>query len=284
MTGKRGSRAALMALACAVVMTTGCASRPHNPDDPLESYNRAMFAFNDGVDRAVVKPVAQAYETAVPQLVRTGMGNVFGNIRDVWTGVNNLLQGKLEEGMSDVMRVAMNSTFGIFGLFDIASEAGLEKHNEDFGQTLAVWGVGEGPFIVLPFFGPSTLRDTTALPLDSFAYGRTAIDHVPTRNTVTAVRLVHLRAGLLRAERAMGEPSDKYAFVRDAWLQNRRYRVHDGNPPVDDLYEDFDEEVSGPRHLFDADAVADAALTKLEFAEVAAVTNDHSAMIEGMRR
>src|SRR5690554_8234611 len=121
MTGKRGSRAALMALACAVVMTTGCASRPHNPDDPLESYNRAMFAFNDGVDRAVVKLVAQAYEIAVPELVRTGVGNVFGNIRVVRIGVNNLVQGILEEVMSGVVGVALNCTFGIFGVFAIAS-------------------------------------------------------------------------------------------------------------------------------------------------------------------
>lgn len=280
MTGKWGSRAALMALACAILMVTGCSSRPHNPNDPLEGYNRAMFAFNDGVDRAVVKPVAQAYEKTVPELVRTGVGNVFGNIRDVWSGVNNLLQGKLEEGMSDVMRVAMNSTFGIFGLFDIASEAGLEKHKEDFGQTLAVWGVGEGPYIVLPLLGPSTLRDTTALPLDSYAYGRTAIDHVSTRNTVTAVRVVHLRAGFLSAERAMGEPTDKYAFVRDSWLQNRRYNVHDGNPPIDDLYEDFDDEASRSYHLFAADAVAEASLARLEFAHLPTASSDYFAVDE----
>src|SRR5690606_20544434 len=143
--------------------------------------------------------------------------NFFGNIRDVWTGANNLLQGKLEEGMSDVMRVAMNSTFGILGIFDVASEAGLEKHHEDFGQTLAVWGVGEGPYIVLPFLGPSTLRDTVALPLDLLAYGAFTIDHVRTRNQVDIFRLIHVRAELLPLDKLMEDAPDKYTFMRDSW-------------------------------------------------------------------
>lgn len=266
MASKQLSRAFVVALACATLVVTGCASRPHNPDDPLETYNRAMFSFNEGVDKAVVKPVAQVYEAAVPQLVRTGVGNVFSNLGDVWIGFNNLLQGKVGDGMSDLMRFAMNSTFGFLGILDIASEAGLPKHDEDFGQTLAVWGVAEGPYFVVPFFGPRTVRDAVALPLDMQGSGLMQIDHVRTRNTVLATRIVHTRSVLLRAERAIDEASiDKYVFMRDAYLQQRRYKVHDGNPPLE--YENFDVNGKSSRRLLyetEVDALAVAALGEIE--------------------
>lgn len=225
-------------LACCALVLGGCATRPANPDDPLERFNRAMFSFNEGVDKAVVRPAAKAYDTVAPRPVRIGVGNFFSNLGDLWIGFNNMLQGKFADGISDWMRFAVNSTFGIFGLLDVASEAGLPKNDEDFGQTLAVWGVGEGPFVVLPFFGPRTFRDAVVLPVDLKGDPVWTIDHVATRNTFTGVRLVHNRANLLGLDKTFDEASlDKYAFLRDFYLQQRRYKVHDGAPPTE--YEDF---------------------------------------------
>ena len=259
-------RAFALLLAFAMLVMTGCASNPRNPDDPLEGYNRAMFRFNEGVDKAIVKPLAQGYEKAVPQLVRTGIGNVFSNLGDVWVGINNLLQGKAGDGMSDLMRFAVNSTFGILGIFDVASEMGLPKHNEDLGQTLAVWGVGEGAYFVVPFLGPRTVRDAVVLPIDMRGNGLLQLDHVPTRNTVLATRIVHTRSRLLKADRTLEDQIDKYAFVRDAYLQARRYQVHDGNPPVE--YENFDVNGNSSRGLLYQtypDALALAAVGQMEF-------------------
>lgn len=260
------SRIGPLLLAGLLVVTTGCATRAHNPDDPFEGYNRAMFTFNENVDKALLKPVAQGYEKVTPQFVRTGVGNVFSNVEDVWIGLNNLLQGKVGDGMSDLMRFAMNSTFGLFGILDIASEAGLQKNDEDFGQTLAVWGVGEGPFVVLPLLGPRTTRDAVAMPADMYGTGLSYVDHVPTRNSLIALRLVHGRSILLRAERAVDDAAiDRYVFVRDAYLQQRRYKVHDGNPPME--YEDFDVSALSSKPLLYQtfpDALALAALSDVE--------------------
>ncbi len=265
-------RASVLFLAALMLVMTGCASTVRNPDDPLEGYNRAVFSFNEGVDKAVVKPAAQAYETVLPQLVRTGIGNVFRNLGDVWVGVNNLLQGKPGDGMSDLMRFAMNSTFGILGIFDVASEMGLQRHDEDFGQTLAVWGVGEGAYFVVPFLGPRTVRDAAVLPLDMRGNSLVQIDHVPTRNTVLATRVVHVRSVLLGTDRTLDDQLDKYAFVRDAYLQNRRYKVYDGNPPVE--YEDFDSNGNASRNVPHyetyADAIALAAVGRMEFVDLTA--------------
>ncbi|MDX5364071.1 MAG: VacJ family lipoprotein [Pseudazoarcus pumilus] len=266
MANQSFTRAFVLLLAFAMLVMTGCASNPRNPDDPLEGYNRAMFRFNEGVDKAVVKPLAQGYEKAVPELVRTGIGNVFSNLGDVWIGINNLLQGKAGDGMSDLMRFAVNSTFGILGIFDVASEMGLPKHNEDLGQTLAVWGVGEGAYFVVPFLGPRTVRDAVVLPVDMRGNGLVQLDHVPTRNTVLATRVVHTRSLLLGTDRALEEQLDKYAFVRDAYLQARRYQVHDGNPPIE--YENFDangKNSRGPLYETYADALALAAVGRMEF-------------------
>lgn len=241
---RNGKPIALMALA-GTLLLGGCASNPANPEDPFEGYNRAMFQFNQRVDKYTLRPLARVYETVTPNPVRIGIGNFFSNLGDVWIGANNLMQGKVEEGVSDWMRFIFNSTWGLGGLLDIASEAGMTKHDEDFGQTLAVWGVGEGPYVVLPIFGPRTLRDAAALPVDMTADNVWGIDHVPTRNTMTGLRLTHARASFLGVEKTFRQGTlDQYASARDFYLQQRRYKVRDGDVGLD--YEDFDDEAAGP--------------------------------------
>ncbi|AKU23369.1 VacJ family lipoprotein [Massilia sp. NR 4-1] len=206
---------------------TGCAST--NPRDPYEGFNRAVFKFNDAVDQAALKPAATVYKNVLPGFVQTGVGNFFGNLADVWTAANNLMQGKGEEGMSDVMRVAINSTFGLLGVLDIASEAGLKKHKEDFGQTLGAWGVPSGPYVMLPLLGPSTVRDTVGLPLDIAADPWVHNRNMRVRNVGTAVRVVDQRAALLDASTLLEDAAlDRYEFIRDGFLQARENKVNDG--------------------------------------------------------
>lgn len=219
----RASAAALVAIAT----LSGCAT--NNPRDPLEPFNRTMFKVNDTIDQVALKPAATAYKKVLPSFVQTGVNNFFGNLSDVWTGANNLMQGKGEQGMSDWTRVALNSTFGIGGLFDIASEAGLKKHNEDFGQTLGYWGVPSGPYLMLPLLGPSTVRDTGGLPVDMAANGWSYVDPSSTRNIGTAIRVIDVRANLLDASNLMEEAAlDRYEFIRDGYLQRRQSQVFDG--------------------------------------------------------
>ncbi len=225
----RGVRLAVM-LAVAAALSA-CATGP-NQKDPYEKFNRAMFSFNDAIDQAALKPVATAYQTVLPTFVQSGVANFFGNLADVWSAANNLLQGKGAKGMSDVTRVAMNSTFGLGGLIDVASAAGLQKHNEDFGQTLGSWGVNSGPYLMLPLLGASTVRDTVALPLDwtgdPWAYKRP----VRWRNVGSGVRIIDQRAALLDASNLMEEAAlDRYEFVRDSFLQRRESRIDDGDGP-----------------------------------------------------
>lgn len=215
-----------LALAAAAVLS-GCAGP--NPRDPYEGFNRAMFTFNDTIDKAALKPAATAYKAVLPSFVQTGVNNFFGNLSDVWTAANNLMQGKGEQGMSDVMRVALNSTFGLLGVLDIASEAGLQKHNEDFGQTMGYWGLESGPYLMLPLLGPSTVRDTVGLPLDMVADPWRYKDPVNVRNIGTVTRVVDQRAVLLDASNLMEEAAlDRYEFVRDGFLQRRQSKVFDG--------------------------------------------------------
>lgn len=217
-------------LALAVALS-GCATSG-NPKDPIEGFNRAMFAFNEGLDTVLIKPVAQGYDYVMPTPLKTAVTNFFGNIADLFIGVNNLLQGKPAEAASDFGRVLINTTVGILGLFDVASEAGLEKHEEDFGQTFGRWGVGAGPYVVLPFFGPRTLRDTAGLVLDVKTDPVANLSDVSTRNSLVALRLIDTRADLLPADKVIEEAAlDKYSYVRDAYLQRRRSLIHDGNPP-----------------------------------------------------
>jgi phospholipid-binding lipoprotein MlaA len=223
-------RQAALALGVTVLLA-GCAGP--NPRDPYESYNRAMFSFNDTVDTYALKPVATGYKKVTPGFVQTGVSNFFGNLADAWTGVNNLLQGKGQDGMSDLSRFALNSTLGIVGLFDIASEAGLQKHKEDFGQTLGVWGLSSGPYLVLPILGPSTVRDTVALPVDISGDIWRYKDPTNVRNIGTALRVVDTRAGLLDASSLLEDAAlDRYEFLRDGYLQRRESQVH---PDGDDM-------------------------------------------------
>lgn len=224
-------------LACAALLVaSGCAttSGTPNPKDPWEGYNRSMYEFNDTVDKAVLKPIAQGYVKVTPGFVQQGVSNFFDNLQDLGTGLNNLLQGKFTEGAGDLGRLVVNSTIGILGLWDVATPMGLEKHNEDFGQTLGWWGVPPGPYFIIPLLGPSTLRDAPARYVDpSFAYNR-GIDDVAVRNSLYGLDAVRTRASLLKAEKVLDEAAlDKYSFTRDAWLQRRRNMVFDGKPPKD---------------------------------------------------
>jgi len=222
----RLSQSALLALACALA---GCATT--NQKDPLEPFNRTMFEFNDKVDQVALQPVAETY-TRLPSFVQTGVANFFGNLGDVPTAANNLLQGKLADGLSDMMRVLVNTAFGLGGLLDIGSEIGLQKHSEDFGQTLGKWGMQSGPYVVLPLLGPSTLRDTAAMPVDSQTDVWRYTRPVHVRNPGSLIRIVDQRAALLGASGLLEEAAlDRYVFVRDAYMQRRQSKVYDGEPP-----------------------------------------------------
>lgn len=211
----------------------GCATSSNNANDPFEGFNRTMFDFNDTVDRVALKPAATAYQEVLPSFAQTAVGNFFGNLGDIWTMVNNFLQGNVENGLSDGMRVAFNSTIGFGGLLDIASEAGITKHKEDFGQTLGVWGVESGPYVVLPFFGPSTMRDTVALPVDIYGDVWTYSTPVDRRNVGILVRTVDLRASALSATNLLEDAAlDRYTFVRGAYLQRRESLIHKGEEPA----------------------------------------------------
>ncbi|NMG73743.1 MlaA family lipoprotein [Aromatoleum diolicum] len=259
--------AAVVAVALGALVLSGCATRAANPDDPLETYNRAMFGFNETVDQAVIRPVAEAYDAATPLPVRTGIGNFFGNLGDLWIGGNNLLQGKLGDGLSDLLRFGLNSTVGILGFFDVASELELPKHDEDFGQTLGRWGVGEGAYFVVPFFGPRTLRDAVVLPVDMYGDNVWGIGDVPTRNVMTALRLVHARANLLGIDKTLDEGTlDKYSYARDFYLQQRRYKVFDGNPPLEDI--EFNGAALPPGYA--TDIAAQTAVNQLQLVSVGA--------------
>ncbi len=247
----------------------GCASSG-NPRDPFEPVNRVVYSINDGLDRAIAKPVAEGYRAVVPELARSGVTNFFSNIEDVWIMLNNLLQGKVESALDDMARVLVNSTVGLFGVVDVASDLGISKHNEDFGQTLGRWGVGSGPYVVLPFLGSSTLRDALGRGLvDMQGDIVRQLDHVPTRNSLLVTRLINTRANLLDASRIVEEAAlDKYSFTRDAYLQRRENLVYDGNPPRQ----------SGALNDGEADAVAsegsaEVAATKSSGADMPLVTS-----------
>ncbi len=236
------------------LLLSGCAAtHANNPADPFESYNRGAYKFNDVLDKAALKPLAKGYHAVVPPFGRTMVSNFFSNLNDVTVTINDLLQFKLAQGLSDATRFLVNSTIGIFGLFDVASKGNLVKHNEDFGQTLGKWGIGSGPYLVLPIFGPSTVRDGTGLYADSQLSLIREIDHIPTRNQVYATQAVSNRAALLNEERILNEAAiDRYAFIRDAYLQRRKSLVYDGNPPP----EKYDDEVNNVDDVDDTEPVS----------------------------
>ena len=227
---------ALMAL----VGLAACASTENrDPRDPFEPFNRAVYRFNDAVDEAIAKPVATAYRDVLPAGVRDRVRNVFGNVADVFIGVNNLLQGKVQEGIEDFLRVSFNTTFGLLGIHDVASDMGIEKHNEDFGQTFGRWGAGPGPYLVLPIFGSSSVRDGIGLGLDLYTDPLGELRPIDVRNSLAALRLTGSRADLLEASRILEQAAlDRYVFQRDAYLQRRRSLVYDGRPPRERLDDD----------------------------------------------
>lgn len=201
-------------------------------EDPWENTNRAIFRFNDAVDRWALKPIAKGYQKITPDVLEDGIHNVFRNVGEVKNLANNVLQLKLHDAGVDTARFMFNSTFGVLGFFDVATKMGLQRSDEDFGQTLGAWGVKSGPYVVLPFLGPSTVRDAFALYPDSYVGYNRYVNDVPVRNTVFALNIVDTRAKLLSAERLIR--GDRYRFIRNAYLQNREFRVLDGNV-VDDF-------------------------------------------------
>ena len=221
----------------ALLALAGCASGPAaDPRDPLEPLNRGIYQFNVDVDRALLKPVATAYVDVAPAPVCTGVNNFFGNLRDGWSAVNGVLQLRPREATENGMRFAINSTFGLVGLLDIASEMGLERTTLDFGMTLGRWGVPDGPYLMLPLLGPSTLRDTAALPVDGQGNAVGQVGHIPTRNELRALSVVDQRAGLLRAGDMLQEAAlDPYSFLRDSYLQRRHSQM--GVTPPEERYD-----------------------------------------------
>src|SRR6185369_4392717 len=234
MLGASGGRVWRKLAACGVVVLglSGSIMAEENPRDPYEGFNRTMFAVNEAVDTYAAKPVAQVYDKAVPLPVKAGVGNFFGNVGDLWIGVNGALQGKFGDAGIDFGRLLINSTVGIFGLFDVASELGLEKHDEDFGQTLAVWGAGDGGYLFWPIIGPRTVRDTAGWGVDITVDPVAYVYPISSSNGLRALRFVDIRASLLPADKVVEEAAlDKYAYIRDAYLQRRRNQIFDGRPP-----------------------------------------------------
>ena len=218
----------------------GCSSTSPNanPKDPFEGFNRSMYSFNDTLDRAILKPVAKGYKAVLPDPAQKMVHNFFSNIDDIFVTGNDLLQFKFKQATSDFTRVWVNTIFGVFGLFNVAHT--LEKHNEDFGQTLGYWGVGSGPYLVLPFIGPSSIRDGTGLAVDSYYGVIENIDDVRLRNTLYVTNKIDLRAKLLTTEEIIeGTVMDRYSYIRDAYLMHRQSLVYDGDPPRIKYDEDY---------------------------------------------
>jgi phospholipid-binding lipoprotein MlaA len=231
MIAKRTGQGRFFACILALALSSGAIAEA-NLRDPYEGFNRSMFAVNEVVDKFAAKPVAQAYDQAVPLPVKAGIGNLFGNVSDLWVGINSALQGKFGDAGVDIGRLLVNSTIGIFGLFDVASELGLERHEEDFGQTLAVWGVNDGGYLFWPIVGPRTARDTVGWAVDNYVDPVSNVSPISVRNSMTALRFVDIRASLLPADKVIEEAAfDKYSYIRDAYMQRRRNQVFDGRPP-----------------------------------------------------
>lgn len=249
-----GRAGVVMAALMTVALLGGCAStgtaEERHPDDPWEGFNRKVFAFNEVVDRYALKPVARGYRFVTPDPVQTGVGNFFSNLGEPRTALNSLLQGEFGNAGVATARFLINTTVGIGGLWDFATRMEIAGREEDFGQTLGAWGVGEGPYLVLPLLGPSTVRDTSGLPVDGYTYPITYVEDDAVRLGLTALRVVDTRAGLLDREELIR--GDRYSFIRDAWLQQRRYEVSDGelgdDPFASDEFEfddaDFDDAFS----------------------------------------
>jgi len=211
--------------------------------DPWEHWNRKVFSFNEKLDAEVLKPVAQTYSDVVPRPVRRGVDNFFGNVADAWSAINNFLQGKFDNGFRDVIRVGTNTVFGLGGVFDVATEFGVDHQYEDFGQTLGHWGFGPGAYVVWPVLGPSSVRESFAMPLDLAASPALLISDGAVKWEITTLQFINKRANLLGATAVLDDIAlDKYTFVRDAYLQRRRSLVKDGSDSADDGNADGDED------------------------------------------
>lgn len=239
-------RVPLAASVCVAALLSGCATTtagPANPADPLESMNRSIYSFNEGVDEAIFKPVATAYQTVTPRVARQGVTNFFDNLGDAWSFVNNVLQGQGQGAYNSMVRFSVNTVLGIGGLFDIASEAGIERRKQDFGQTLGRWGMPTGPYVVLPFWGPSTVRDSAGLVVDAFGYPANTMDDVRWRNSLFGLRMVNNRANLLKAGDVLDSVAlDKYSLVRDVYLRSRIGGAASGG---DGRLENYDDDNAG---------------------------------------
>lgn len=231
-------RAVYMPAVAVFLMISGCASGPAaNPTDPLEPFNRGMYSFNEGVDKAVLKPVAQGYRAVTPQPVRAGVSNFFNNLQDLWSGINGVFQLRPVVATDNLMRFGVNTVFGLGGLLDVAGEMGIERKPEDFGKTLGRWGVPAGPYIVFPLFGPTTLRDSTTILIESKYDAISAIQDVGARNSLKVLRVVDTRTNLLRLGNLLDEAAlDKYSFTRDAFLQRRRAEIYRPGAEKEDDY------------------------------------------------
>ena len=250
-----GSGAAVWALVALIASLAGCATAPSGGSDaapvraehdPLEPLNRSLYAINDAVDRVTLKPIARGYKAVVPEFARRGVTNFSRNLFTPRSAVNNFLQGKPGPGFSELGRFIINTTLGIGGLIDIATAQGMPVYDEDFGQTLAVWGVPEGPYLFIPILGPNTLLDAASIPIDIASDPLYHYDNSSVRDKVYVLRLIDLRMRLLTAETLLEDSKDPYLTLRESYLQNRRFQVYDGSPPStdeeDDLFEEFFEE------------------------------------------
>lgn len=239
----------LASIIIALLLTSGCASHPSAPKeerseaDPWEPLNRQIHGFNTGLDKVTLKPLAKGYAIIIPKFLRTGIRNFSSNLRTPLNAINSFLQGKWEFGISETGRFVTNSTLGVLGIFDVATRMGAERHNEDFGQTFAVWGIPDGPFVVLPFLGPRTLRDAIATPLNIYGDLLIWYDNAPVRDKLYLIRAIDLREKLFTAESLIEGSQDRYISIREAYLQHRLFVIYDGDPPTnDDFYEDFMED------------------------------------------
>ncbi len=241
-------------------LLSGCAaSSPTAPEtDPWEGTNRAVNSFNTTVDRYTLKPIAKGYQAVLPEFMRIGVSNFSRNLYAPASSLNNLLQGKPGEALSELGRFVINTTVGVAGLVDVATPVGLERNTEDFGQTLAVWGVPEGPFVIVPLLGPYTLRDAAAFPVNIYTDALRYVPRSSVRDKLWALRFIDIRYRLLPTDAFLAEARDPYVTLRESYLQNRRFQVFDGNPPVDaDPYGDLDDDLDDLDDLDDFDDLED---------------------------
>ncbi|MEM7431307.1 MAG: VacJ family lipoprotein [Pseudomonadota bacterium] len=241
-------RPLIITVLLSLTVVAGCASQAPNTDstslgvaDPYESFNRKMFKLNSVSDKYVLRPVAKGYKTVVPGIMRRGIGNFFDNLTTPRSAINNVLQGKPGRGLNELGRFVVNSTVGIGGLFDVAAAGGMERYEEDFSQTLAVWGVSEGNYLVIPFFGPRTMLSTASIPVDGYTDLQFHINDTGTRDKLNVLDIIDGRARLLSTDELLNKSADPYIALREAYLQNREFNIYDGDPPVPDDFYDFDE-------------------------------------------